>query len=150
MFLLFLVLALPHTLSSLSSPLTLRPLSLAALARSHLPLWVHTQPCTGSSPAHPQPHRDAQSPHHQHWDRQTDGQQGSPATFDKVEVRVHLICSIDGNIKLWEEEKTGVETPPVQHPGPAPDAAAGVAGPKQQPQMSPELGAPWCQPEHSV
>lgn len=53
MFLLVLVLALPHTLSSLSSPLTLRPLSLAALARSHLPLWVHTQPCTGSSPAHP-------------------------------------------------------------------------------------------------
>lgn len=30
----------------------------------------------------------------------TDRQQGSPATFDKVEVRVHFIRSIDGNVEL--------------------------------------------------
>lgn len=30
----------------------------------------------------------------------TDGQQGSPAAFDKVEVRVHFIRSIDGNVEL--------------------------------------------------
>lgn len=40
--------------------------------------------------------------HRHQWqtDTQTDGQQGSPAPFDKVEVRVHFIRPVDGDIKL--------------------------------------------------
>lgn len=96
----------PHQ-GSFPCPITLSSLSLAHTPGQEPPPTAGTRTALHrippASPAHP---RDIHSQKrmlrgHRHQCRtQTDRQQGSPATFDKVEVRVHFICSIDGNIEL--------------------------------------------------
>jgi len=121
-----------------------RPISLSSLCLAHT-LGQEPSPTAGARPAlrripsaspsqprrHPQAEKDAQRP--QPPAPRTDGLQGSPATFDKVEVRVHFIRSIDRNVELQEEEKLGVETSPRQHPG----AALGAAREGVRPQATP-------------
>lgn len=138
----------PHFILLLPTP-PFVPLFPGSLGQEPSPtVGAHTALHSSPHQRHPQAHRDAQSPPHQHWDRrtdrQTDGKAHPPPLIrlrsESTSSAPSMATSSCGKRRklMWKPTLCSIQALLLlQLRG----------GASQMSQMSPELGPPWCQPD---